>query len=99
MTACFNLFNYANRIQALNGATGELIGNTSAICRRDRVGWRQSVLAQYAIFEDKLIAATADAHIVALDTKTGKVIWDHTTAATGPRAGADTPAGRSSPAA
>ena len=24
-----------------------------------------------AIFEDKLIAATADAHIVALDTKTG----------------------------
>ena len=30
-----------------------------------------------AIYEDKLIVATSDAHIVALDAKTGKVAWDH----------------------
>ena len=33
-----------------------------------------------AIYDDKLIVATSDAHIVALDAKTGKIAWDHTTA-------------------
>ena len=33
-----------------------------------------------AIYDDKLIVATSDAHIVALDAKTGKVAWDHETA-------------------
>ena len=33
-----------------------------------------------AIYDDKLIVATSDAHIVALDAKTGKVVWDHATA-------------------
>ena len=30
-----------------------------------------------AIYDDKLIIATSDAHVVALDAKTGKVAWDH----------------------
>ena len=33
-----------------------------------------------AIYDDKLIVATSDAHIIALDAKTGKIAWDHTTA-------------------
>ena len=33
-----------------------------------------------AIYDDKLIVATSDAHIIALDAKTGKVVWDHATA-------------------
>jgi alcohol dehydrogenase (cytochrome c) len=33
-----------------------------------------------AIYDDKLIVATSDAHLVALDVKTGKVAWDHATA-------------------
>jgi alcohol dehydrogenase (cytochrome c) len=33
-----------------------------------------------AIYEDKLIVASSDAHLIALDSKTGKVVWDHTTA-------------------
>ena len=31
-----------------------------------------------AIYEDNLIVATSDAHLLALDVKTGKVVWDHT---------------------
>ena len=33
-----------------------------------------------AIYGDNLLIATSDAHIVALDAKTGKVVWDHTVA-------------------
>ncbi len=33
-----------------------------------------------AIYDDKLIVATSDAHVVALDAKSGKVVWDHETA-------------------
>jgi alcohol dehydrogenase (cytochrome c) len=33
-----------------------------------------------AIYQDTLIAATNDAHIIALDAKTGKLVWDHETA-------------------
>ena len=29
-----------------------------------------------AIFDDKVFSATSDAHIVALDARTGKVVWD-----------------------
>jgi alcohol dehydrogenase (cytochrome c) len=29
-----------------------------------------------AIYQDKLIVATADAHVIALEAKTGKLIWD-----------------------
>jgi len=75
------LFNYANRIQALNGATGELIWEYKRDLPAKIVSAGGNLSSRnMAIFEDKLIAATADAHIVALDTKTGKVIWDHTTA-------------------
>ena len=31
-----------------------------------------------AIYRDKLVIATSDAHLVALDAKTGEVVWDHT---------------------
>jgi outer membrane protein assembly factor BamB len=30
-----------------------------------------------AMVDDKLIVATTDSHIIALDMKTGKLIWDH----------------------
>ena len=33
-----------------------------------------------AIYGDMVLAATSDAHLVALDAKTGKVIWDNATA-------------------
>ena len=33
-----------------------------------------------ALYGDKLFIASSDAHLVALDAKTGKVVWDHTVA-------------------
>ena len=30
-----------------------------------------------AIFDDKIIVPTSDAHILALETKTGRLLWDH----------------------
>src|SRR5882672_4199154 len=74
------LFNYANKIQALNGATGELIWEYKRDLPAKIVSAGGNLSSRnMAIYEDKLIIATADAHLVALDTKTGKVVWDHTT--------------------
>ena len=33
-----------------------------------------------AIYGDKIIAATVDAHLIALDARTGKVVWDQAVA-------------------
>src|SRR6266700_349164 len=73
------IFNYANRIQALNGATGDLIWEY----KRDLP---EKLLADggnlsnrnMAIYQGNLIVATTYAHLLALDAKTGKIVWDHT---------------------
>ncbi len=75
------IFNFGNRIQALNAATGDLIWEykrdlpAALIANTPNLSTRN-----LAIYDNTLIAATSDAHIVALDTKTGKVVWDHATA-------------------
>jgi alcohol dehydrogenase (cytochrome c) len=75
------LFNYANKIQALNAATGDLIWEYKRDLPAKMLSDGGNLSSRnMAIYEDKLIAATTDAHIVALDAKTGKVVWDHTTA-------------------
>jgi alcohol dehydrogenase (cytochrome c) len=75
------IFNYGNRIQALNGATGDLIWEYKRDLPAKLVTDAGNLSSRnMAIFDDKLLAATADAHLIALDTKTGKVVWDHTTA-------------------
>src|SRR6266436_1222916 len=75
------LFNYANKIQALNAATGDLIWEYKRDLPAKIVSSGGNLSSRnMAIYEDKLIAATADAHVIALDVKSGKVIWDHTTA-------------------
>jgi alcohol dehydrogenase (cytochrome c) len=66
------LTNTANIIQALDGRTGELI-------------WEQrlppyaligaAAMRNIALYRDKLFVATTDAHLVALDAKTGNVVW------------------------
>jgi alcohol dehydrogenase (cytochrome c) len=75
------IFNFGNKIQALNAATGDfiweyqrslpaaLIANTPNLSTRN-----------LAIYGDLLLAATSDAHIIALDAKSGKLVWDHETA-------------------
>jgi alcohol dehydrogenase (cytochrome c) len=76
------IYNYADKTQALDAATGDLIWEYKRDLPAKLVTDGGNPLAKrnMAIYEDKLILATSDAHLVALDTKTGKVVWDHTTA-------------------
>ncbi len=70
-------------VQALDAATGDLIWeyrprrDPSTQESRDEGGGAQRNIA---IFGNKIYSATSDAHIVALDARTGKVAWDTTVA-------------------
>lgn len=61
-------------IQALDGATGDLIWEYHYELPDD-VSPRG--IRNKAIYGDKLIVGTRDAHLLALDVKTGQLIWDH----------------------
>jgi len=55
-------------IQALDAATGDFIWEYQrepAVARRN-----------IAIYDDKIFAGTADAHLIALSARTGQVVWD-----------------------
>jgi alcohol dehydrogenase (cytochrome c) len=66
-------------IQALDGATGDLLWN---FVRRAPAGAEKSnaglstVKRNMAISGTTLFAATVDAHVVALDMKSGRLLWD-----------------------
>ena len=66
----------ANTVEALNAADGSIlwqyIRTLPARLNNGRNGHQKSM----AIFEDKLYAPTADGHLVALDVKSGRLIWD-----------------------
>ncbi len=65
--------NSTHLIQALDGATGDLIWEYQYDLPDDVPpnGERSK-----SIYGDKLIISTRDAHLIALDIKTGKLIWD-----------------------
>jgi alcohol dehydrogenase (cytochrome c) len=65
--------NSTHLIQALDGATGDLIWEYQYELPDDV---NPSGERSKAIYEDKLLIATRDAHLIALDTKTGQLIWD-----------------------
>ncbi|KKB76825.1 hypothetical protein VW29_19470 [Devosia limi DSM 17137] len=67
------LQNSTHLIQALNAATGDLIWEYQYELPDDvnPNGERSK-----AIYEDKLIVATRDAHLIALDINTGQLVWD-----------------------
>ena len=74
--------NPGDKIQAINGATGDLIWEYRRDLPQKLLTEPGNTLAKrnMAILDDMLIIATSDAHLAALDIKTGKVIWDHQTA-------------------
>jgi alcohol dehydrogenase (cytochrome c) len=76
------IHNNSDKIQALNGATGDLIWEYRRDLPDALLKDNQNYLTKrnMAFYDDKLIVATSDAHIIALDAKTGKLAWDHTTA-------------------
>jgi alcohol dehydrogenase (cytochrome c) len=71
------LTNTANVIQALDGRTGELIWE-HRVPPYALIG--AATMRNIAIYQDKVFVATTDAHLVALDAKTGKEVWTATIA-------------------
>jgi alcohol dehydrogenase (cytochrome c) len=73
---------YADKIQALDATTGDLIWEYKRDLPAKLLAENSNQLTKrnMAIYGDNLYIATSDAHIVALDAKTGKVVWDHTVA-------------------
>jgi alcohol dehydrogenase (cytochrome c) len=69
-------------IQALDGATGDLIweyrpdDTRSAAQRGGGDVDLRGIQRNLAIFGDRIFGTTNDAHIVALDARTGKRVWD-----------------------
>ncbi|NOT45073.1 MAG: PQQ-binding-like beta-propeller repeat protein [Acidobacteria bacterium] len=64
---------YGDKVQALDAVTGDLLWQYS---RRLPMGVNPSVKRSIAIYGDKVYTGTSDVHMVALDAKTGRVVWD-----------------------
>jgi len=64
---------YGDKVQALDAATGDLLWQYS---RRLPAGIGPSVKRSISIYGGRLYMPTSDAHVVALDARTGRVVWD-----------------------
>src|SRR5262245_30651122 len=67
-----------NRVHALNAMTGELLWKFDRKVAED-LGALVRVIPHnrgVALYKDKVIFGTLDAHLVALEAKTGKVLWE-----------------------
>ena len=69
--------NPGNIVQALDGATGTIIWENE-VGPTEAVGFGS--MRNFAIYEDKIILATSDARLVALDARNGRKVWDVTIA-------------------
>jgi alcohol dehydrogenase (cytochrome c) len=73
---------YGDSVQALDAATGDLLWQYS---RRLPTGVAPTMKRGIAIYGSRLYVPTSDGHMLALDVKTGRVIWDQAVA--DPKAG------------
>jgi alcohol dehydrogenase (cytochrome c) len=64
---------YGDKVQALDAATGDLLWQYA---RRLPTGIAPSHKRSLSIYGDRLYVPTSDVHIVALDVKTGRPVWD-----------------------
>jgi alcohol dehydrogenase (cytochrome c) len=64
---------YRDVIQAFNAASGDLLWQYT---RRLPQGANPSVKKGLAILADRLYSGTSDGHMIALDVKTGNLVWD-----------------------
>ncbi|MGH9739508.1 MAG: PQQ-binding-like beta-propeller repeat protein [Candidatus Acidiferrales bacterium] len=64
-------------IEALDGATGDLLWQYVRQLPDVLLNGSDSTMRGMAIYQDDLYAPTADGHVVALNIKTGKRVWDH----------------------
>jgi alcohol dehydrogenase (cytochrome c) len=64
---------FGDRVQALDAVTGDLLWQYARQLPR---GVNPGVKRAIALHGDKLFVPTSDVHMVALDVKTGNVVWD-----------------------
>ena len=64
---------YGDKVQALDAVTGDLLWQYS---RRLPSGVMPGVKRSIALYGDKVYTGTSDVHLVALDARTGRVVWD-----------------------
>ena len=67
----------ANGVQALDGATGERLWQYIRPLPAELGDGRTGRARSLAIAGDRLIVPTADRHLIALDMRTGALVWDH----------------------
>src|SRR5262249_40614129 len=64
---------FGDKVQALDAATGDLLWQYS---RRLPKGIAPSLKPRLSIYGNLLYVPTSDVHLVALDVKTGRPVWD-----------------------
>jgi alcohol dehydrogenase (cytochrome c) len=64
---------FGDNVQALDAATGDELWHYS---RKLPDNVRPAVKKNMALYSNKLFVGTSDIHVVALDVKTGSVVWD-----------------------
>src|SRR5262245_38751613 len=78
------LANPQNVVHALDGRTGDLLWEYRRELPKIEGGYHNDLFDRargtIALYADKVFLASADAHVVALDARTGKVAWDTTVA-------------------
>jgi alcohol dehydrogenase (cytochrome c) len=64
------------KVQAIDGATGDVLWQYTrpAVQGFNAAG---AVVRSIAIYEDKLLVPTPDRHLIALEAKSGKLLWDY----------------------
>lgn len=68
---------YSDNVQALDATTGDELWNYS---RRIPASARATGKRNIALYGNKVYLGTSDAHVVALDVRTGSVVWDRAVA-------------------
>ena len=63
-------------VQALDAASGSLLWQYQRTLAAGAAGLLGSHSKSLAIYHDKLFAPTADGHVVALEARTGHLVWD-----------------------
>jgi alcohol dehydrogenase (cytochrome c) len=66
-------YSFGDKLQALDGATGDELWRYS---RKLLPGRAATVHRNIALFEDKVYLSTSDAYLVALEMRTGNVVWE-----------------------
>ena len=74
------LANPKNVVQALDGRSGDLLWEYRRELPKIEGGYHNDLFDRargtIALYDEKVLLATADAHLMALDAHTGKVMWD-----------------------